>query len=205
MTAIRVEYPKIPQYNDAFQALTGTALTLTSADDFIKTPLVIDKTLSEDFVDGVLSDFLTSKDPLQKEKFTAAVERLGPRIEQFISHIRWGTREEKKKAFHALENYALQIKKELDLGTETIFESKSTFENFVGRWGYEPPQVKGSCPIKSGNIMAGSYDTLNKTLNQEWFTCPKCQYHADGPIGNTCPGCGLTKEKYSAESGVVCN
>lgn len=42
--------------------------------------------------------------------------------------------------------------------------------------------------------------------SQEWFTCPKCSYKADGPIGNTCPGCNLTKEEYAAEEGaVVCD
>ncbi|HZE87239.1 MAG TPA: hypothetical protein VE090_03455 [Methylomirabilota bacterium] len=40
---------------------------------------------------------------------------------------------------------------------------------------------------------------------QEWFTCPKCNYHADGPVGNSCPGCGLTKEQYAEESGVSCD
>jgi hypothetical protein len=41
--------------------------------------------------------------------------------------------------------------------------------------------------------------------SQEWFTCPKCHHKADGPVGNTCPGCGLTKEAYAIESGVSCN
>lgn len=204
MTAIRVEYPTIPQYNEAFQALTSTSLNFTSPEDFIKTPLVIEETLPEVLVDNVLSDFLRKKDPLQKDKFTAAIKRLGPRIEQFISNVRWGTKEEKKNAFHALENYALQIKKEMDSGEETIFESEPTFEDFVGRWGYEPPKVEGSCPIKSGNTLAGNYSSLNKVLDQEWFTCPKCNYHADGPIGNTCPSCGLTKEEFIKKGGAAC-
>jgi hypothetical protein len=37
-----------------------------------------------------------------------------------------------------------------------------------------------------------------------WFTCPKCSYEANGPIGNECPGCGLTKEKYAETAEVVC-
>lgn len=41
---------------------------------------------------------------------------------------------------------------------------------------------------------------------QEWFNCPKCGYQADGPIGNTCPGCNLTKDEYAAEEGaIVCD
>lgn len=204
MTAIRVEYPTIPEYKKAFQTLTGTSLNLRTADDFIKTPIVINETLPEVFVDNVLSDFLRKKDPLQKEKFATAMNRLGPRIEQFISRVRWGTKEEKKKAFHALENYALQIKKDLDAGAVTVFE-EYIYEDFVDRWGFTPPKVDGSCPIISGNTITGNYGTLNRVLNQEWFTCPKCNYHADGPVGNTCPSCGLTKEKFAEESGIVCN
>ncbi|MCL6096216.1 MAG: hypothetical protein M1444_00830 [Patescibacteria group bacterium] len=50
---------------------------------------------------------------------------------------------------------------------------------------------------------------INRSVNlglsdKEWFTCPKCSYKADGPIGNTCPGCGLTKEDYAQESGDIC-
>lgn len=42
--------------------------------------------------------------------------------------------------------------------------------------------------------------------DQEWFTCPKCSYKADGPVGNQCPGCNLTKEEFAAEEGaVVCD
>ncbi len=50
---------------------------------------------------------------------------------------------------------------------------------------------------------------INRSVNlgsssQEWFTCPKCSYKADGPIGDTCPGCGLTKDAYAQESGEIC-
>ena len=49
-------------------------------------------------------------------------------------------------------------------------------------------------------------DSLSPRLaSQEFFTCPKCPYKASGPIGNKCPGCGLTKEAYSEESGITCD
>jgi len=41
--------------------------------------------------------------------------------------------------------------------------------------------------------------------SQEWFNCPKCEYKADGPIGDICPGCGITKEEYALEVDVVCD
>lgn len=41
---------------------------------------------------------------------------------------------------------------------------------------------------------------------QKWFTCPKCGYQADGPIGNQCPGCKLTKDEYAKEGkGEMCD
>lgn len=40
---------------------------------------------------------------------------------------------------------------------------------------------------------------------QEWFSCPKCSFRADGPVGNSCPGCGLTKEAFAAETGIICD
>jgi hypothetical protein len=40
----------------------------------------------------------------------------------------------------------------------------------------------------------------------EWFKCPKCTYKANGPIGDgPCPGCGLTKEEFAAETGISCD
>lgn len=38
---------------------------------------------------------------------------------------------------------------------------------------------------------------------QEWFTCPKCSFKADGPVGNQCPGCKITMEEYAQEEGAV--
>lgn len=204
MTAIRVEYPQIPEYSKAFRNLTGASLELKSADDFLKLPLVVEESLSPSFIDKVLSDYIKRGDPREKEKFQMALRKLEPWINQFISHVRWGTPEEKKKAFHALENYALQVKKELQHEITAPSEQKS-FAEFVNMWGFEPPKVKGSCPIKSGNVMTGGYSFLNKIVNQEWFMCPKCSYKADGPVGNKCPGCGLTKEAYAQETGIACD
>ncbi len=61
---------------------------------------------------------------------------------------------------------------------------------------------------KNKNIIYSLTPRLGNTSNnsQEWFSCPKCSYKADGPIGNTCPGCNLTKEEYASEEGaIVCD
>lgn len=73
------------------------------------------------------------------------------------------------------------------------------------------------CPGKSGGFdtssdLAKSIDPFSVSeygsssdKKQEWFNCPKCHYKADGPVGNTCPGCGLTKEKYAQDGGETCD
>jgi len=38
----------------------------------------------------------------------------------------------------------------------------------------------------------------------KWFICPKCDYHASGPVGDTCPMCGITAKKYQEEGGKIC-
>lgn len=44
----------------------------------------------------------------------------------------------------------------------------------------------------------------NSEGESKWFTCPDCNFEANGPIGNTCPNCGLTKEKYAESAEEVC-
>jgi len=53
----------------------------------------------------------------------------------------------------------------------------------------------------SGSVFSDAFSIADFGISQEWFVCPKCKFKADGPIGNKCPGCGLTKEDYAEESG----
>ncbi|MGA2911727.1 MAG: hypothetical protein ABSE17_03805 [Candidatus Levyibacteriota bacterium] len=62
--------------------------------------------------------------------------------------------------------------------------------------------ASGGFSLTSFNKSISSPFSVSEFSDQEWFTCPKCHYKADGPVGDTCPGCGLTKEEYVEESGV---
>ena len=168
--------------------------------------MVVNKQIDEDFVTEILSDnFPFEMNSGQKQIFDMAMERISPMIDEFILMMRWASVEERKKAFHALENYSLKIKKELEEGKVTLFEVDNDFEQFINSYGFEPPKVAGSCPIKTNGLTSFGYEALNKTLNQEWFRCPECDFQADGPVGNSCPGCGLTKEKYAENAEKVCD
>jgi len=200
MAAIRVDNPTVTDFNRAFQELSGTESNFSQAEDFISKP-VITSLLPEDLVDKILSrNFSLRNDPLERERFNLAMQILNPRIDQLVKFMRFGSIEERKKAFHALENFALEVKRDLEIGSRIIFEPKEEFASFVHKFGYEPPKVKGSCPIKSSNIFE-KYQTLNSFLEGEGFVCPKCGQKALGPVGDQCPGCGITKEQYAIETG----
>lgn len=66
--------------------------------------------------------------------------------------------------------------------------------------------VLGSSYLSIGDIYEGLLNgqTLESIMTQEYFKCPKCEYQADGPIGDKCPGCGLTKEQAAEEGIKVC-
>lgn len=51
------------------------------------------------------------------------------------------------------------------------------------------------------NSLTPRFGQSSLSLDQERFVCPKCGFEAHGPVGNECPGCGLTKEDYAEESG----
>ena len=85
---------------------------------------------------------------------------------------------------------------------------------FVSRHGRDSVQeVKAGCGNSGGFAFGSNPERTSMILNsvaqfgrQEWFKCPECRYQANGPIGNICPGCGLTKDEYAEQEGVeVCD
>ncbi len=171
MTAIRVENPTIGQFNRAWQRLSGEQLSFLRAEDFLRNPVVINSSLSEASVDSTLGRiFPDSVDPYQKEKFAMAIARMDSRINQVSAIIRSGAPvREKVEAIHALENYAILVKKVLEGEIESLrgYEEEE-IDSFVGHLGYHPPDVKGSCPIVSSNIN-NKYNLLNKIIKNREF------------------------------------
>jgi hypothetical protein len=80
---------------------------------------------------------------------------------------------------------------------------------FVNRHGRDRvEEVRAGCGNSGGFSLSIPpekapflFNSVAQFSNKEWFKCPECRYNANGPIGNTCPGCGLTKEEYAEESG----
>lgn len=214
MTAIRVENPTIEQFNKAMKLFTGEETEYKTAEAFLKKPKVKNEKLEEGYVDALLGmSFSFKPNPQDREKFKKAIHRMYPLIADFV-HL---PNNEKRKALNVLENYALHLIGQSDSKKENIIYIKTAevnlrIKDMIGDFGYEPPKVAGSCGstgskdgFTSSNLFTKGSSLNSLSEDQEWFHCPKCSYKADGPIGNQCPGCGLTKEAYAEETGVICD
>lgn len=213
MTAIRVEHPTLNQYNGALSDVTGGKINFTYEDDFLKHPFVKRGRVEEAKIDTTLyKNFSFEVRDNDQQIFHKVITHLKPIIQEFIHLVKVGTKEEKLKAFYAIENYALELKEQFCQDSQeniiylNQYRSYAFLRELVPAYGYQPAVVAGSCgstgDMKSNNILSNNYDILRKALGlDDWFTCPKCGYQADGPVGDCCPSCGITKEDYARDSG----
>lgn len=210
MMAFRVEHPTISQYNSVFTFLTRTPYSFSNVDEFLAYPVVKSFGIEKQFVERVLAGmFVMRKD--SQDIFRWAMQILDPLIGEFIAMRNYSSREEKLKALHTLENYSLELKNRYDGASQEQFLYLDKILpvplNLLSKaYGYEPPRVVGSCgdtkKAMSNNVLENNYEKMMKMIfGEEWFTCPSCGHKADGPVGNRCPGCGITKEDYAKESG----
>jgi hypothetical protein len=215
MTAIHVDNPTLEQFNQANYLFIGEKTGFKTAEEFIANPRVIKEHFDEGYIDSLLGKTFSFKpNKEEQEKFKIITQKMSPLYPEFVRLAKdpHKPKSEKIKALYSIINYALQLKKEYDwpfTGRENIivdFKPIPGLAVIAGKYGHEPPKAAGSCPSnKSSNLLSkGSF--LNNLLgDQEWFHCPKCGYQADGPIGDTCPGCKLTKEEYARETGISCD
>ncbi len=222
MEAIRLEQPTIERFNKALSLLSFKKTSYASAEDFLAHPEVLEENISEQYVDSVLENVFSFRpNDEEQRKFQTIIQRMFPLISHFIGSVRdpWKTRSEKIKELYSLENYALELKREQEevpfgRGSVVIdFRPVPRMADIVEEYGHNPPKASGSCPTKdddetslvSSNIFSKGSFLNNLFGEQEWFHCPECGFQADGPIGNTCPGCKLTKDEYAKKSGISCD
>lgn len=220
MVAKRVDESTIEQFNQAREVFIVDDLRFQKAEEFLASPMVLKENTSEAYVDSVLKKIFTFK-PSEKVQqiFEKVIENSGSLITDLVALIKnpWKAIQEKIKGLHSLENFVVKLRKDYESeGNENLIYVKSfgndlRIKDIVGSFGHEPPKVAGSCGSTSSNSLNSnnifnSLSSLNSLFNEnEWFQCPKCGFKADGPVGNTCPGCGLTKEVYAEETGISCD
>lgn len=219
MTALRLENPTINDFNKAANALWGEK-GYEKAEDLLRQPMVIDISLGKvkEFIHGNFE----IKDEQSKTIFRKALDKLSGIIDEASFIIKNGTLEQKQKAFHAVENLAIELKARLGslFKENVVFMSDyrmSKLSTFMGidRYTNKPKVVAGSCgstsdknALNSSNVFS-KYSSLSGLLSlsedSEWFTCPKCNYEANGPIGDECPSCHITKEEFAESGAEVCD
>lgn len=218
MTAIRLENPTIHQYNLALTALLDKEIAFSHEDMFLAHPFVKSGGIDEKELDYTLKKYFSFQvDESEQKIFKQVVKQVQPAIEDFIQFVKVNPKEDRLQAFYAIENYVIELRNRYKQKREERvvyldeYREAVPLHMLVGSYGYEPPQVLGSCGstggIRSNNIIRHGYQSLTDAIfgEQEKFTCPKCNKTADGEVGNKCPNCGITKEEWAEESGVVCD
>jgi rubrerythrin len=206
MTAIRLEGPSTGDFNRATKALWRKK-EYQSPEDFLRSPRVvnIDAAKVKEFIHGAFEIGEASGNDV----FRRALNKMRGVISDFA---RIEDNEERRRALYVLENLAIELKAEYEQGQKVVYITdyrNYDLRAFMANEDYvtKPPVMAGSCgstgKVESNDIFKsiGLFGNSLSISNQEWFTCPKCHYKADGPVGDTCPGCGLTKEEYVEESG----
>lgn len=211
MTAIRLEDPNIADFNKASRALTGEEYD--DAEGYLRNPRVID--VDEDKVNEFIHGNFEIKSAKSREIFEASIRKLKRAIEEFPRLVREGRG---GIARNAIENMAIELRRRLEgeenenvvyLDHKELELSEAMKES---RYNQAPPPTKGSCGLGGGlqspNIFRGLRPNLGSGAKgeseSEWFVCPKCDYHATGPVGNECPSCHLTKEEFAEDGGEAC-
>lgn len=219
MTAIRIEKPlSLEQDNgrDPWTARIGDVITILSgqptscktAEDFLATPLIIKREVTDRMIDRVLQESFDFVPNDQEQKQTEAIiKKMDPLIEEFISRMETGSKEERLKAFYVLENYALALKdqEEKESKQTVIYEKAVSLDSLAISYGHMPPPMAGSCGstggVKSNGIasMSGSNRLSSYLLNSsesssdmKCVTCPFCKEMVDAVVTATtitCPEC----------------
>lgn len=191
--------------------------------DFLKDPILIDtdRFKSSDDLHSYLHkehDFIT------KEEFDQVLIIVTPLITSYVNTMSEKPFDQNLQllTYNAILNkadVALEIIKSRyndELLAQYIYQSKLASKMDIFIYGKQPVRVAATgCGSSGGfavannlNITAAPFSVSefgSKSKQEEWFSCPKCEYKASGPIGNTCPGCRLTKEEFVDEGGVVCD
>lgn len=201
MVAIRVENPMLEEFNSALSILLERDIVFENTEEFLQSPWILNTKIQESTVDTVLKKVFPFREGKTPEgQFERSIKELEPLIGDFIRLTKHGSKEEKLRAFYTLENYALALK-ERSLGSYR----QVRLDELMPYYSHKPPAVAGSCgstgETASNNIF-NKFSVLRQALfgESEWFKCPDCDYQADGPVGNKCPNCGLTKEEYAKKS-----
>ena len=189
--------------------------------DFLANPIRIDPFLKT--ADDIHKYLHKDHEFITKEEFDQILDITTPLITSYINTLSEKPFDENLQllTYNAILNkadIAIQLvkdKEKNDFVKDYILQSQFISKEEIYHLGIQPVRVVSSGCGASGGFAA--LGVLNNTASpfsvsefgkkkqeQEWFSCPKCKYKADGPVGDTCPGCRLSKEEFAKSGGSVC-
>lgn len=181
---------------------------------YLENPILVSVDNGFGNIDEVLEKhFAKDVNAMEEEQFQELYKTYLPYILYYLDQITKTDFDsvEVAKAYNAilLSTENDEMKKE----TTVFLANNEDVSSIVDRFGrFEVEKKQAGCGSSSGfTIGSSGFFTANSVSffgggrgSKEWFNCPKCKYKADGPIGNTCPGCRLTKEEYVEGGGQEC-
>lgn len=174
MRAIRLDNePTLIQYNTALSILTGKPVDFKTPTEFVATPFVVEHIPDVDIHHVLRNVFNFQLDTEKQKLHKDIIESMQSYIHAFIGLIkRAASSREIVPAFHALENYAIQLKEEFEkektktsVRRENSFSYNTSYDKayfadrripvpfgvFVKEHGHEPPKAGGSCGSSSSS------------------------------------------------------
>lgn len=191
--------------------------------DFLSSPIIVDKNKFKSS-DDLHSYLHKDHDFITKEEFDGVVEIVTPLITSYINTMSERPFDQNLQllTYNAILNKAdlaldiVRNNKDNYLVKKLGFNSQFTTQMDIFKFGKQPVRVVstgcgssgGFLPSQNLSSTAAPFRVSEfgfKNNKEEWFSCPKCSYKANGPVGDTCPGCRLTKEEFVSEGGPSCD
>lgn len=230
MSAIRLESNQdLEKYNTALKLLTGENPQFATVNEFIAHPTIVERQISQSEIDFVMKGvFDFAMDIKQQQQFANIITRMESYVDEFVYLVQTGVSSTiLEKAFHALENYALQLQKtsivdrplRREKYEEEELKHQPDLRMLMHSYGYEPPKVTGSCGSSSnstfssgwggdiygaGSLFGGQIQKdfvtklLEQTKDEGGFKCPSC--HIGWVKGNRCPYCKITAQEWAEKN-----
>lgn len=215
MTAIRVEKPTIAEFNQAFTALSGIQTDFNSAEDFLQTPRVVGRESDPNMIEKILRRYFFFEKNNTENVFQKVISKLRPMIDELISLVKSPSTslrvtEEKLRAFYALENYTLELKRCYQYDWPANISHVDDYRYYqlydiMRIHGHEPTQVSGSCgpsgKTRSNGLLNRNFELLRRAIfdledddfGSRQFDCPDCKETNVRPYNqllSACQHCG---------------
>lgn len=169
---------------------------------------------------------MSTEDVTKSQQFERLVQtELSDWTDRYSEAVFSGDTASAKETLQAIYNYAFDMRRLIDERPEIASQithrplvSADEKHMLLTYYKNEKREVSsGSCPVtqNSGNPDPFSPKniidqlTAGKTINglteeTQHFTCPNCKHKADGPVGDQCPSCKITREEWAKKGNDVC-